>query len=421
MHSGLEPATDLTFVAVRRRPRGLPAAETGGSRIVDHDPGVIVELGSQWADGDATLLLEGVRRARRHGRALTLVHSGAGGGSFLQAAAAELPALRVREVVHGRHPGKVRAPRWTRRPLESARPEDAAGFAITGGLGGIGMELAAGLADLGRPVWLVDRVPVSALCAVDQHRLAAIAARTRLHVTTADVGTDRLAAPFPISHLVHAAGELGICPVQDLDSDRLERAAAHKADGLRRCVEALESVGLRTVVAFGSVESRRPHPGFSAYALANERLRDEADRIRSAHAHLQIVTAEWSLWSDIGMGGASAGQAAAAGFAVVPPRWGVAATLGLLAAGAPTDIVLGGPQSSASRPVRAVAGVGGSSHRQDRGSIGRLVALCRPGVRVDSPAARPGAVVRAVVEGGRRVNCWTSDATNWRATSVASP
>jgi uncharacterized protein YndB with AHSA1/START domain len=387
----LSPATDLTFVPRSHQQRPDPLGLRSGWTVRDADPDVVVELGMRWADGDAALLLEGVRRAVCQGRRLTLVQSGAGGISLLRAAAAELPALRVREARRGPWPGRTRASRWVRHPLHPSRPSDAMGFAITGGLGGIGLEIAAGLADLRLPLWLIDRQPVSGLHQTAQNRLATVATRARLHVTRADVSTGLPASPFPITHLVHAAGELDLCPVLSLTTTSLERTATHKATALRRCVQALQPHGLRVVVAFGSVESREPHPLFGGYALANELMRLEAERLRTAHPQLRVVTAEWSLWSEVGMGGPSAGLAATAGFAVVPPRWGVEATHALLAApNGPHEIALGGPQSSAAFPLRVVPGIAGSSHSQDAVAVARLIALCCPGGQAQpTPAARP--------------------------------
>ena len=87
-----------------------------------------------------------------------------------------------------------------------------------------------------------------------------------------------------------------------------------------------------------------------------------------------------------------------AGFAVVPADWGVQASATLLARAGelPSGLALGGPQSDADQPVRAVAGIGGSSHSLQPRSVSRLVSLCRHGQsrkrRVD---ARPRGAGRA--------------------------
>jgi NADP-dependent 3-hydroxy acid dehydrogenase YdfG len=426
----LDAATDLTFVPVRRPLRTATAPTRG---ISDREREVVVRLGRRWQQGDAGILLSAVSLALRRDAGITLEHAGAGGVSLLRAAAAEYPNLRVDEVVrrHTAAPLKVRPVRWQRHPLSGPGPVPGNGaVAITGGLGGIGLSLAAGLAGAGHPLWLIDRRPVSNLPVAAQHLLGALAARGPVVVSRADTGARPPAAPFPIEHLVCAAGDLELCPVRELTADGLEDAATAKSRGLAGWVPALAPGGLRSVVAFGSVESRRPHRGFAAYALANELLRREAGRLRREHPSIRIVVAEWSLWSQVGMAAASADRAAGAGFAVVPPAWGVAATRALLAPGpdGPDDVVLGGPQSSAAQPLRVVAGVAGSAHSRTPDQVDRLLRLCRPaGANPPQHPSDPfeaghrpglgagtGPVVRAVVR-GRRVGCWLSPTDRWEA------
>lgn len=432
MPSQLNARTDLTFVASRRAPVPVQDWLSGPSgrpsRLREQHRGVLIELGSSWRPGDATLLLAGLRRAIELDAPLTLCHRGAGGASLLRAAAAELAGLKVRERLRGdaEQLYKLPAPRWRRYPLPARdgdpRPRPVA---ITGGLGGIGLRLAGQLAGLGHPLWLIDRRPVSALPVVAQQLLARLATATRLVVSQADVTGELPEPPLRIRHLVHAAGELRLAGVRELVADELERQAMVKAAGLRRCVEALAPRGLRSVLAFGSVESRRPHRGFGAYALANELLRLEAGRLRARYPRLQLVTAEWSLWSGVGMAAESAWLAGLAGYAVVSPAWGEQASRALLVpdGSQPAEIVLGGPQSDADQPVRAIAGVGGSSHGLDARSAGRLVALCRTGrvtreqagpAGVGRPSGQPpaGSVLRAVVS-GRRVGTWTTEPQSW--------
>ncbi|OXM65906.1 KR domain-containing protein [Amycolatopsis vastitatis] len=381
------------------------------------DDGIVVELGARWRAGDATLVLEAIHAAADGGVPLTLVHRGAGGRSLLLAASAEWPRLTCREVVRDTHAAfRPRPERWAHhRLLPAGRPMGPTGIAISGGLGGLGLALAARLGAAGHRLWLLDRRPVSGLALADQHRLAAVARATRVVVHQSDVTKAVPDSPFPVTALVHAAGELELHPLRDIGAGRLERLAPAKAAALRTLVRALAPGGLRSVVVFGSAESRRPHPLFGGYALANELVRLEAARLRRKHRGVRLVTAEWSLWSDVGMAGPSAGAAAAAGFATVPPDWGAQAAELLLDAGnsVPGELVLGGPQPTPDRPLAAIAGVAGSSVARDGRSVDRLVALCRPvrGGRHRVAGGR-GTVVRAVVD-GRAVATWTSPVHDW--------
>ncbi len=432
MPTQLEASTDLTFAARTRRPVPLPGSgpgpRPGPSRLHEQRAGVLVELGECWQSGDASVLLAGIRRAVALELPLTLCHRGAGGMSLLRAAAAEHPGLRVRERLRGSDGQlyKQPAPHWRRLPLAAEHDEHGGGVAITGGLGGIGLRLAAHFGQLGHPVWLIDRRPVSSLPVAAQHELGRLAHRTRLVIGQADVRTGCGTPPFPVRHLIHSAGELELSPVADLVADELERAAQAKATALRRCTEDLLGSGLRSVLAFGSVESRCPHRGFGTYAIANELLRLEADRLCARFPRLRLVTAEWSLWSQVGMAADAARFAGLAGFAVVPADWGVQACASLLARAGelPSELALGGPQSDADQPVRVVAGIGGSSHSLQPRSVSRLVSLCRhgqSGKRPHDPAAialagRAGAgakpVLRAVVRGSR-LGTWASTPHSW--------
>jgi len=430
MPTQLDASTDLTFVAQPRRPVPVPDCGPGtrsGSRLSEQQAGVLVELGHSWRPGDATVLLAGIRRAVDLGAPLTLCHRGAGGMSLLRAAAAEHPGLRVRERIRDLDGQlcKQPAPHWRRRPLASGPAEHSGAVAITGGLGGIGLRLATHFGQLNHPIWLLDRRPVSSLPAASQHALSRLAGRTRVVVSQVDVRTGCGAAPFPIRHLIAAAGELELSPVADLTADELERSADAKAAALRRCTEDLLGSGLRSVLAFGSVESRCPHRGFGNYALANELLRLEADRLCARFPRLRLVTAEWSLWSEVGMAAAAARFAGLAGFAVVPADWGVLASATLLARAGdlPAGLALGGPQSDADQPVRAIAGIGGSSHSLQQRSVRRLISLCRHGQATRRPAAatpdirtEPGSrpVLRAVVR-GRRLGTWASTPHSWES------
>jgi|GEM_PF-4332197 len=428
MSTLLAASTDLTFVARRRPPVPVPGADSprspGPSRWREQRAGVWVELGASWRAGDAEVLLAGISRAIALGAPFTLCHRGAGGMSLVRAAALEQPHLRVRERIRGGDGGlhKQPPPHWRRCALTAGRTEEDGAVAITGGLGGIGLRLATQLAESGRSIWLLDRQAVSGLPVSAQQVLGRLASRTRVVVGQLDVRTGCGRPPFPISHLVHAAGELDLLPVAELDAGRLERYAVAKAAGLRRCTEDLLATGLRSVVVFGSVESRRPHRGFGSYALANELVRLEADRLRDRYPRLGVCTAEWSLWSDVGMAADAARFAGLAGFAVVPADWGAQAGAALLARGGelPAELALGGPQSDAEQPVRAIAGIGGSSHSLQPRSVQRLVSLCRP----SRPRARAGEwvaaprdsdsapVLRAVVR-GRRIGTWASTPASW--------
>jgi len=423
----LAPNTDLTFVPKVRDPKRCRpwVAPLSGSRIRVTGEGIFVELGAHRRAGDAALMLGGIRKAVTGNLPLTLVHRGAGGRSLLQAAEVEWPGLNCREIECGAQISfRPRSPRWTQHRLpDAAGHRPPTGVVIAGGLGGLGLEVAAHLAAAGHRLWLLDRRPVTVLPVAAQNRLAEIALRTHVVVDRADVTSAVPRRPFPVTQLVHAAGELELAPLRDTSPDDLERLAHGKAAALRVLVRALGGAGLRSVVVFGSTESRRPHRLFGGYALANEFLRREAAQLRRKHRRLRIVVAEWSLWSEVGMAAASAGMATGAGFATVPPAWGAQITELLLDERhpVPDEVVLGGPQPTADRPLSAIAGVGGSTVSHADESVNRLVELCKPTpADAHRPADRRGSVVRAVVT-GRAVRTWGSGSQDWNGAEPGRP
>jgi len=416
-------ATDLTFVPINSDHHPTDeVSPTGPSGLERRDREIIVRLGRHWRRGDAALLLAAVRQALAENALLTLRHRGAGGSSLLRAAATEHPELRIREQLRGparsrsTHDRDVIDLRWRKTRLEPLdRTEPPQPVAITGGLGGIGLALASRLVQHGHRVWLVDRRPVTGLPPGDQHRLSLLAATGLVAVGTADATATVPRPPFGIRHLVAAAGELRLGRIADLRADELEMTARAKSLSLRRWVKALVPEGLTSVLAFGAVESRRPHTGFGGYALANELLRLEADRLRRKHPRLRICLAEWSLWSHVGMGSSTAFIAERSGFAVVPPDWGAAAAHRLVIAPAPDVLALGGPQSTPRQPLRVIAGIGGTAHGRCPDRLERLARLCRPVPGGAAPPAPPpgiGSVVRATASGAG-LTWWSTGADEW--------
>jgi hypothetical protein len=131
---------------------------------------------------------------------------------------------------------------------------------------------------------------------------------------------------------VHCAGALEGCLVADAGPEHLARLRAAKAHGLRVVLAGVDRGALRHLVAFGSVTSRRVHPGMGGYALANEVLRRTALRAAGELPGCAVVVAEWSLWSGAGeahrMGVLK--DAARQGMPAVPLRPGLEALLRML-------------------------------------------------------------------------------------------
>lgn len=366
----LKPDTDLVFA-----PSCGPAQGRDSDRNEDAPEPAI------WTAATARALVQTVAHPEHHKSGDP--HRGLG-WSFLRAA--------HREADPNRDQPQADEPQvtWMRHRLHPALPATlGSSVAITGGLGGIGLYLAERFLRSGLGVILVDSRPLSAL---------GPDARTKLGSFSA-LGSVRFCAPGDLAaaahdagtvpHLVACAGNLRLAKAKTWSATELDAYARHKADAFTQAAETLLAHGLRSVVAYGSTESRAPHPTFGAYAAANEILRSTANTFR-ARRPVQVVVAEWSLWGEVGMAAPSASFAERAGYAVVSPEWGFEATVALLTdnAGHPGELVLGGSGATPRNPMSVVHGIGGNTLLPDRDNLKRLLALCGTH-EAPPPSARP--------------------------------
>lgn len=256
--------------------------------------------------------------------------------------------------------GVCRAPLWEPAVVPRAGRLEGRCVLVTGGYGGVGGVVAAEVCRLGGRVVLSDAREVTSLPVTEQIRLGLLARTGRVVLARpSEVSKTVGQRGWGIDTLVHCAGRLELARVADLGPDDVARWLSAKTQPLDVAVEQSRGLGLRRVVLCGSVESRAPHPGFGGYALANEALRCAG---RALSEEFAVVTAEWSLWSEVGMGAFAAPQAASAGFAVVPPEWGAAVLAGLVDdedAGRYLELALGGPGITPDRSCQVIAGVAG--------------------------------------------------------------
>ncbi|MEU1670458.1 beta-ketoacyl synthase N-terminal-like domain-containing protein [Streptomyces roseifaciens] len=201
---------------------------------------------------------------------------------------------------------------------------------ITGGLGGIGLRLAAHLADRGaRHIVLVgrSRMPVrnqwAALAAdpstdpVLRARLTALLGLVERGVTLT-VRTDTLDNVTSLRRLIgrarkeagsldavfHCAGVMD-APASFLSrtADDVARVLRPKADGLQVLWSAFGSRPPRLMVLFSSVAAAAPRlgAGYLDYAAANTLLDDFA-AARAGDSDCTVRSLRWPLWRGVGMG-----------------------------------------------------------------------------------------------------------------------
>ncbi|GAB3159141.1 hypothetical protein GCM10027290_63630 [Micromonospora sonneratiae] len=380
----------------------------------------LVALGDTWRPELAGLIAGAVDTARHDGRRVTLVHTGAGGGSLLRGLAAEhqveasclqllstgTAALRSATTLLASPPttddlliddtATVGTTGWRPVPLPPpARLHRDDLVLVTGGLGGLGLAVAAGIASAGAVPVLVDRRGPEDLPPHLTRRLGLLRhAAPDTRIIAVDLGcperTRRLLGGLAPSSVVHCAGQVAGGTGRTLDTDTVTRLVTAKVDTLHNTVAAIDPRRLTGVIAFGSVTAYGAHPGLGGYALANELLRRAMARLATAGPARHWCTVEWSLWSGAGMARQVARTAARRlGMVPVPVRRGVAATVDLVGA-------LRSPEATSLPGALLVAGVRagaqGSWARRPEGLPGIDAELVVP------PGADLDAAVTAVSE-----------------------
>jgi NADPH:quinone reductase-like Zn-dependent oxidoreductase/malonyl CoA-acyl carrier protein transacylase/NADP-dependent 3-hydroxy acid dehydrogenase YdfG/acyl carrier protein len=183
----------------------------------------------------------------------------------------------VIDVRHALHP-RARPLRRNDAPALTLDPE--AWYVITGGLSGLGLAAALGLAGAGaRRLALVSR---SGLCrADDQATLETLRASvSELRLAACDVG-DRLALQSlivdlaqsgPLRGLIHAAGVIEDAMAEHLDGAQIERVLRPKTDGAWNLHLLTQGMPLDFFVLFSSITTLIGNPGQAHYVAANAYL-----------------------------------------------------------------------------------------------------------------------------------------------------
>ena len=202
----------------------------------------------------------------------------------------------------GRHTGKIVL---TQRRTPEVRAD--ATYLVTGGLGGLGLACARGLASQGaRHIVLTSRRAPS------DEALAAITALENdgvsVTVGLADVGVAgdvealvhriRTTLP-PLRGILHAAGVVDDGMLADQDVRRFERVMAPKVMGTWHLHSMTRKDPLDFFVMFSSGAALLGSPGQSNYAAANSFM-DALAFVREAEGR-HALSINWGSWSDVGM------------------------------------------------------------------------------------------------------------------------
>ncbi|MBL8756621.1 MAG: SDR family NAD(P)-dependent oxidoreductase [Planctomycetes bacterium] len=197
-------------------------------------------------------------------------------------------------------------------------------YLVTGGLGGIGLQVAAHLARQRAKLVLVGRRGLPPRATWDEWTalrlgdpVAAVIARVRdlerqgaeVEVVAADVADAEAMARvvrfvqgrFGALHgVVHAAGVLDDGPLMTRQRARVERMLAPKVRGAQVLDAATAALAPELFVLFGSTSGLHGIPGQCDYAAANAAL-DAFAHWRSASRPGRTLAIDWGPWQDAGM------------------------------------------------------------------------------------------------------------------------
>jgi len=213
-----------------------------------------------------------------------------------------------RTMARGGHIGKlVLISTGAAMPAEVGAVRPDSSYAITGGLGALGLAVAERLVELGaRHLVLLGRSHPSPEAAV---RIGALEGRgaqvrvVRVDVTDAEsmgvAFADVRATMPPLRGVVHAAGTLADATVTQMDPARLGAALAPKLDGGWNLHAATLDDPLDFFVSFSSVAGVLGLSGQSNYAAGNAFLDGLAHARRAAGRPGSSI--DWGPWSDIGL------------------------------------------------------------------------------------------------------------------------
>jgi acyl transferase domain-containing protein/NAD(P)-dependent dehydrogenase (short-subunit alcohol dehydrogenase family) len=203
----------------------------------------------------------------------------------------------------------VFAPRIHRRGASSpaARIRSDATYLLTGGLGGMALEVADWLVRQGaRHLALVGRRPPTAESRATVAALEAAGASIRF--VSADVSQRQQVALAvdeiersmpPVAGIVHAAAVLADALLSDCNRERFATVLGPKADGALHLHELTARWPLDFFVLCSSIAASIPQPGQGAYAAANAVLDAVAWHRRSRG--LPACSVQWGIWAGTGL------------------------------------------------------------------------------------------------------------------------
>ncbi|MEZ4867757.1 MAG: type I polyketide synthase [Caldilineaceae bacterium] len=210
-------------------------------------------------------------------------------------------------------------------------------YLITGGLGGLGLQVAEWLAAEGAgEIILAGR---RGAAGKEEVVRALAATGVQLQVIqgdvadAADVARMVTAATLPLRGVIHAAGVLDDGLLRSQTSARFAQVLAPKVQGAWHLHSQTQTLALDFFVCFSSVAALLGAPGQGNYAAGNAFL-DGLAHYRRAQG-LPALSINWGPWAEVGM----AAQRDFTGMGMIPPKRGIRLLAGLLGAGGQVGVL----------------------------------------------------------------------------------
>jgi myxalamid-type polyketide synthase MxaB len=194
------------------------------------------------------------------------------------------------------------------RPRPDARVRPDATYLVTGGMGGLGLEMAQWLVDLGaRHLVLMSRRGPGDEAAPHLRRMAEAGARVECVAADVTASPDELksvlagvTAPMPpLRGVVHAAGVIDDGPLTEQTWDRFQAVLAPKVAGAWSLHSLTRDQPLDFFICFSSIAATLGSMGQTSYAAGNAFL-DALMQHRRA-AGLAGLSIGWGPWASVGM------------------------------------------------------------------------------------------------------------------------
>jgi NADPH:quinone reductase-like Zn-dependent oxidoreductase/nucleoside-diphosphate-sugar epimerase len=214
-----------------------------------------------------------------------------------------------RFMAQARHIGKIVLSREAERRTELIAAQGLvrsdASYLVTGGLGALGLRVAAWLIDEGaRHIVLTGRrgpdAATEAVLSGLREKGATVQVVAADIAVASDVEKVMAAAAKPaLAGIIHAAGVLDDGMIADMDLDRMDRIMAPKVAGGWMLHQATRHLKLDFFVLFSSVAAIIGNLGQSGYAAANAFMDGLAAHRR--RRGLAAISINWGPWAEAGM------------------------------------------------------------------------------------------------------------------------